>query len=93
MPFNTELEESEIGLPINIMRCTVNRGNFTLLTTHSSRLLCLRQTYATDCLHANLCVQRRRELWVVRICACAKYKDKRYGKKSGILKANFIDFY
>jgi hypothetical protein len=25
------------------------------------------------------------------ICACAKYKDKRYRKKSGILKADFID--
>jgi hypothetical protein len=23
--------------------------------------------------------------------SCAKYKVKRYGKKSGILKANFID--
>jgi hypothetical protein len=42
---------------------------------------------------------RRKELWVVclrmfvalLICACAKYKDKRYRKKSGILKADFID--
>jgi hypothetical protein len=28
---------------------------------------------------------------IVLICACAKYKDKQYRKKSGILKADFID--
>jgi hypothetical protein len=27
------------------------------------------------------------------ICAYAKYKDKRYRKKSGILKADFIDLF
>jgi hypothetical protein len=87
-------KDFELGMPIDIIRYAVNRGNFKLSnpTGLSLRLF-------TTSARGIVSTMRRREQWVVcptmfvalLICACANYKDKRYGKKSGILKADFID--
>jgi hypothetical protein len=54
-------------------------------------LLNKSQPSARGRFHANLRVWRRRELWVMWICACAKYKNERCRERSRVLKATFID--
>ena len=87
-------KDFELDIPIDIIRYTVNRGNFKLSSTHWPLFKTVHKLPPEV-----VSTLRRIELWVVcptvfvtlLICACAKYKDKKYRKKSGILKADFID--
>jgi hypothetical protein len=78
-------------MSIDIIRYTVNRGNLEFYkqpTGHSSTSARGRQHAETHRTMGSVSDDVRLTLL---ICACAKYKDKQYRKKSGILKADFID--